>query len=291
VKQNILKQCNQAGCRLPSIHNSELCWEHIENKEQYRRDLVENIAEGIEFTDASFIGTDLSGLNLSGMIASRANFTGSDLCNCNLTKANMQYSKLNRCLLNLTVFDYADLSGAELNNCDGSINANNANFKDSKARNINIIDGVLSNAVLTKADWRGARLINCSMENVMAQQWLAPWSDFTESDFNHSDFEFAVLGGSVMDGVVAKHVSFKRANLIGVSAQNADFNNSDFYYARLTSGIFENADFVNAKMTRAVLRTASFIGANMSGSKINRSVLDRARFRSFRPKVEEDDEN
>ncbi|NQU06509.1 MAG: pentapeptide repeat-containing protein [Calditrichaeota bacterium] len=291
MNKNNLIQCSHAGCRLPAVEGSETCWEHLDNKEQFRRDLVENVADGHEYTEGVFIGVDLSGLDLTGMIASGANFTGSDLSSCKFTQAYLQKATLNRCLINLTAFDQADLSYAQLNNCDGSIKANNTNFKGSSARNTSIIEGDLSYAILTGADWRGARLINCLLNNINAQHWFAPWSDFTESELNLADFEFAVFGGSIMEHITAEHSNFKRANLIGVSAQNAIFNRADFYYARLTSGIFDNAEFVDANMTRAVLRAASFIDAGMAGSKIRHAVLDRARFMSYRPKAEVENDN
>lgn len=271
--------CSHHGCRLPLINNSNSCWEHLDNKEEFRNDLEMSIKDGVEYSDAIFSDADLSGLDLSGIIAPRADFSGADLSGCRMNRANLQFSKLNRCRLESTELNRADLKFAQLNNCIGTISAVQTDFSESSGRFCCLIESDLTEARFCNSDWKGAKLMECKLVSINGKRWHAPWADFSETDLSHAECEFAVLGGCLMDGVIAEFADFKCANLLGVSGRNAIFRNACFYYARLTAGCFDESDFNDADLTRAVLRTANFINVQMAGSKIIGAVLDRARFR------------
>ena len=273
------KTCGIAGCRLPAIHASLHCWEHITDIDQYRQQIEKDVLDGVDFTGAIFIGADLRGLNLSGIKAVGADFTGADLYKVSFAGGSLAGANFNRSRMNYTSFDIADLRGSCLNNSIGKMPSFiGANMEKCQARYSVITDANLSEAGMNLSDWQGATMSFCDLTHVKANRIHAPWTNLMGSILKHGEFEFAVLGGSMLDGVQASGADFKRSNLLGVSARAATFRDCNFYYARMTAGIFIGADFAGADLSRAVLRTASFYDAVMDGVKMENAVLDRAKF-------------
>jgi len=276
-----LKTCSQRGCKLPAINDCDTCWEHLQDKDGFRKKLEQDVATGRKYASAVFVGADLSHLNLAGMIAPGANFDGADLYKVIFVAANLQNCSLKRCHINYTSFDRVNLRGSCLDNCIGKTPSFiGADLTATKAWRLVFTDANLSSADLGKSDWQGATIAFSDLSKVNARELHAPWSNLMGSILSHADFEFAVLGGSILDGAQASHSSFVRAILIGVSARATSFRDSRFHYARLTAGLFNMADFTNADLTRAVLRTASFHDARLDGADMDRAILDRARFSS-----------
>jgi len=273
------KDCIKPDCRLPAIHNSDFCWEHLKDRDAYRLKLEQDVLNGVDFSDACFRGVDLRGLNLSGMKAPRTDFSGADLYKVSFAGATLNNSLFSRSRVNYTSFDLADMRNSCLNNCLGKTpNFIGANLRQCEAKYTVITDANLSEANMELSNWQGSTLSFCDLTRVKAAKIHAPWSNLMGTILKHGEFEFAVLGGCMMDGVQATEANFNRANLLGVSARAGSFNESSFYYARLTAGIFVGADFTNADLTRAVLRVTSFFDARMDDAKMEAAVLDRAKF-------------
>lgn len=274
-----LNTCSYPSCRHPALYHSEHCWEHLKDKEGFRKSLVAEVYEGKDFETAVFSGADLSRLNLAGMLAKGADFTGVDLYKVLFAGADLRESKLIRCRMNYTCFDRSDLRGATLNCSVGkTVNAIDVDFSHGEAKQCKFIDANFQNSKFSESNWCGTTLSSCDLSRIEAKDWYAEHLNLSGSNLSKADCQFAVFGGSMLDNVTAIETNFDRTNLIGVSARYADFRKSSFYYARLTSGCFDRANFRECNLTRAVLRTATFYVANMEGAEMSSAVIDRAKF-------------
>jgi len=274
-----IRFCNKADCRLPAIHDSDTCWEHLHDKDGYRNEIEQGVVNSREYHNAVFVGAGLAGLNLAGMIANNADFTGADLYNVIFAGADLRWSKFDRCRFNYTSLDRADFSFASMNYCIGkTLSAIGADFEGAEMRYCTFTDANFQDANLSNSNWQGSIITSCDLSRINGYNWHAPRVNLEDSILTKANLEFAVLGGSLMDGVKAAQTNFRRTNLIGVSARNADFQLCGFYYARLTSGCFDRADFSDSDLTRAVLRSVTFFAANLNDVIMDNAVLDRAKF-------------
>ena len=157
-------ECKFEGCKNPRLSLSEFCWEHVPDKDAYRKKVVE----------AAGRGDDLAGHNFS-----KVALTGARLENAKLSKANLSQSNLAGCHLFNSKLDGADLvgtnlSGCELTNCDfRGADLTKATLENSRLWNAN-----LSGANLVEANLSGADLWNTRLFNV--KLWHA---DFDNAKF------------------------------------------------------------------------------------------------------------
>jgi len=128
---NIHNQCQFKGCDAKSLAFSDHCWEHINKKDEYAKNILSEIAKGIPFN-----GQNLSHIVLRNSDLSRANFSGANLSRADLSGANLFDAN----------FNHSELLGANLSTCD-------------------LTSASLEGADLTKANLFGARLWHTNLKN------------------------------------------------------------------------------------------------------------------------------
>lgn len=76
---NNRQKCSNTACKRDAISFSNFCWDHTENKDEYRALIEKFASEGQDMSGMTFNYVNLSKLNLSG-----ANFERSQFRNANL---------------------------------------------------------------------------------------------------------------------------------------------------------------------------------------------------------------
>ncbi|MGC9526454.1 MAG: pentapeptide repeat-containing protein [Limnospira sp.] len=106
---------------------------------------------GINFSSASLIGSNLQGAKLR-----EAKFTGADLTNADLSKADLKLARMSQINAQGSLFLYADLREADLQN---------ATLSGADFQGANLRDADLNGARLTGTNFRNARLQNVNFRN------------------------------------------------------------------------------------------------------------------------------
>jgi len=145
------EKCKIEACSHLSIYDSDLCWDHVRDKNSYKKMFTQKIGQGI-----SFERTNLSGVNLSDLELAQINFTGANLAKTNLSNSN---------LFNATLKD-AELLGADLSGCDltgaelvGS-DLTRSTLVGARLWHANLEGATLIEADLTHCDLWSAQLFN-----------------------------------------------------------------------------------------------------------------------------------
>lgn len=146
-----MSNCIVENCKNEAIFDSKKCWDHIENKSEYKDRLVSIIKSGSTVKGANFSKVDLSGLDLSKTDFSGANLSRANLSNSNFFDANLQNAELLG----------ADLSGADLTsaNLEGS-DLTRSYMEGARAWHANLKNANLIEANLNRADFWNAHLFN-----------------------------------------------------------------------------------------------------------------------------------
>jgi uncharacterized protein YjbI with pentapeptide repeats len=144
-------RCKSAGCDEEALTLSTHCWDHLPDKEAYKRKLLE----------AASNKEDLSGYNLKKII-----LRDSRLEKVNLTKANLSQTNLSGCHLFDSKLQNAELVGADLSNCE----LTHCDFRGADLAKAAMINSRLWNADLTganlgEADLSGSDLWNARLLN------------------------------------------------------------------------------------------------------------------------------
>jgi uncharacterized protein YjbI with pentapeptide repeats len=173
---------------------------------------------------------------------SRADFTESVLAGSDLTLANLNRAKLMRADLGFSLFDLADMSGANLSGASilGS------SLMRTKLTNANLSGAVLSGANLTNADLSGAVVSGASFRDNLG---------FTRAQlYSTASFQERNLAGIQLDNLV--DLSLAEQNLAGARFVG-DLERVDFSGAVLMGASFSpDAQWRDVNVTAADLRGA-----------------------------------
>jgi len=146
--------CKADKCKEAKIAFSETCWEHVDKKSEYLKDLCSKIKDGVSLRGFNFSkiclrNQSLSGANLSGANFSRADFSGADFFDANLREAELLG---------------ANISGADLTSSDLSgTDLTKANLFEARLWHANLENANLIECNLTSADLWNAKLFNVKL--------------------------------------------------------------------------------------------------------------------------------
>ena len=230
-------------------------------------DLTKLIAAGVNFegammADVCLKGADLSGARLSGANLANADLSGAGLAGAmlreaDLTAANLTKADLTRAVLDEAIVDKARLARAVLDEVSASATSFvEADLKEATARAAVFRGADFSRAVLDDADLSGCNLREASIETATARRVNFAGADLTE------------LRAS--EGTDFSGSSFRRVNGAESIWEHWVLHEADFSFAHL-----DGADF-----TAASLERANFHAASLKGARFLRGNLTEARLTS-----------
>ncbi|MDD5495565.1 MAG: pentapeptide repeat-containing protein [Candidatus Omnitrophica bacterium] len=145
-------KCKFDKCKNSSITNSDFCWNHLHDKETYKKDLLDRIDRG----------EDLSGYNLQ-----KVSFKDAHLEKANFSKANLSQSDFSGSHIFNSIFENADLIGADFTDSDVThCDLKGTDITKSRFVNARLWNSNLSDSNMTECDMSGADFWNTRLFNV-----------------------------------------------------------------------------------------------------------------------------
>lgn len=196
--------------------------------------------------EASFACANLERANLSGMLAVRTDFSGAQLKNCKLVRANLKQAD----------FSGANLEGSDLSGAD-------------------MTDTDLTNAVLTGVDLSMATLHQTTLVNTITDDPVGtPMADLIPSAHAQLEAHVKFIETDGVEGAPANLsgvdmrplACMAHLNLAAIRARKTTFYGLDLRGVKLQGAQLEGADFRAANLESADLRGANLSGANFSGA-------------------------
>jgi hypothetical protein len=154
-------KCSIETCRREKLCFSDLCWEHINDKTSYVKNLPENIQNHKSQAACNLKGANLSCLNLSGLhlfdaCLEGADLVGANLSGCDLTHCNLSSADLTKANLTGSRLWSADMTGANLTECE----LESTDLWNAKMFNVKLWHANFRNArSLTKLNFSGGQKI------------------------------------------------------------------------------------------------------------------------------------
>lgn len=177
---------------MPAIYKSDFCWEHIEDKEGYKKRILQPGKDG----KVNLLGANLEDVNLGGL-----DLRGACLWRTRLWGANLEGTKLNGADLKRSDLSWANLQGANL------VRAN-------------LWEATLRRVKLTKAELRGADLMGANLIGASLRSANLTNADLRHANLNEADLTNANLTGAKVwgmshagcktEGVVAAYLNFDK---------------------------------------------------------------------------------
>lgn len=143
--------CSFSGCKHKALSLAKYCWEHIEDKDRFKKAVQNEIDSGkplkrfylrrADFKGAKWLKIDLEGSDLAGCNFSGADLSASNLKNSDLTGADLSHS---------------DLAGSDFMNA----HLPKANLSYSRLWHTNFFS-----ANLVEVDFQGADLLHANLAN------------------------------------------------------------------------------------------------------------------------------
>ncbi|NQT95015.1 MAG: pentapeptide repeat-containing protein [Candidatus Omnitrophica bacterium] len=137
-----MNKCTHKDCKEIALSLSSYCWDHVDDREAYRKTLSEHIDSSgsikglylrrLEFQSAQWQNIDAEEVDLAGADLSRADLTAANLKRANLTGANLHRANLASIDFEDTHLLRCDLSGARLwSACINNSNLAEANLQEA----------------------------------------------------------------------------------------------------------------------------------------------------------------
>ncbi|MFN5193821.1 MAG: pentapeptide repeat-containing protein, partial [Cyanobacteriota bacterium] len=259
------------------------------------------IFAGADLSETDLTGVNLSGANLQGINLSKANLTDAILTGANLTGAFLDGAILNGAILNGAILNGATLTnaqvlGSDLRNSslvDANLSASNftgSNFGSGASRT-NIAGAITLDAVGIEVSLFdvGASLPNQFLTEIAVANVDATGMDLSGSvitagflyninfsNANLSNVVLAELNGSAPSGFFTTpptsfELSFRNANLSGLTVLAGNLSGSDFNGAILSGAVFLGTNLTDANLSGVVgsslvLQETILLGVNFSGA-------------------------
>lgn len=214
------------------------------------------IAPNQLYTTASYLDSDLTGIDLSGNDLTNANFIGQ-----NLTSAR---------------FDHAILSGADFTD---AIIAGASFRRDASTALGGLTAGqIYSTASYLAGELTGIQLINNQLSSInLANQNLElaffsnaelTSADFSNSDLGNTYIDNANLTSANLSGVDLRGAYLYLSNFTSANLSGADLRDASFYAANLSSADLSNANLTNTYLGNVTLTDADLSGAVLRGANL-----------------------
>jgi len=199
-------QCKHKGCTKEALFKSDFCWEHIQDKEKYKK----RILQSGKYGKILLRGANLEEAKLGGVLLKEAVLEGANLGGAHLEEANLEGTVLWGATLRRANLARASLVKASLIKANlWAANFRRANFKEADLEGANLVGARLERADIRNADLRGANL--------------------RVVDLYEANLERARLEGAILIGA-----NLSKANLGNADLRNSNLNNADLFGADLT---------------------------------------------------------
>lgn len=244
----------------------------------------------VNFSGASFKGTQLPNLKASYADGSNSAFDGANLYNASLysdnftqssfATANLGQAKLINCNFKAANFDRASLVNALF------LGTNEPHFQENLLEgSIGYVDGIAEAEIypiprLKRATSEGARSVlgDCSMVEANASGALFVSTDFDRSSLIGASFRNAILYN-------CSAISTNWDNATATFSLHADclytkssFRNGALYDSAFTNCEFSQCSFARAQMFDGLYKRCSFINSYLGGANLTHSVFKNCVF-------------
>jgi len=225
-----------------NIDGARFAFTNLSNSNLFDRTDLSNInLTGIVLPNASLKGKDLTGANLSYVDLSEQDLSGVNLSDTFLLRTNLSGIDLRTTLLTNADFRYSYLDDTELLN---SLLVNN-HFDYASLKNNNFVGKDLSGS-----SFHQVKLDGSDMQNTKLVESSFVQVDFTKiknkslagADLSSSSFAHSNLSGVDISDVISYRTNFWKANLSGVDftgVSNTSINGSLFIETNLSNSNFE----------------------------------------------------
>lgn len=238
------------------------------------------ILEGASFADchlegADFSGSILSGADFSNAFMERASMTGVVAIKSIFVGTDLRNSNLCAALFSESLFDRAKLSGASLSGSQ----FNDASFMELRGRALKGEKASFSGANFTAANLDGADVRNADfsralLDKVSMREVIATGAAFYGAQADAGLFYCARLDFSRAE----KGTCFKSCNLAGASLKRACWEGASFNEVRMENASLDNADFSRCRMDAVFLFNASLKESNFMKAEMDSCDLRGANF-------------
>lgn len=208
-----------------------------------------NSVAGRDFTNATFEGAVLRGLDFERCSLTDVNFTRADLSRVQFWQSDVAGAD----------FTDADCTGADFTSSTGfeSVESiTNATFDRA-----NMTGMRLHKQALGTASFKGALLGLSEINDV-----LAPDVDFSDADFTRAHINRGELDGINITNAIAPALSVSNSSLVGSNAFEADFQGAVFTGVDARDTVFSSSSLQGAAFRSCNLEETAYRHANASGA-------------------------
>jgi uncharacterized protein YjbI with pentapeptide repeats len=249
LRGSSLRGANLTGADLFEADLREGSIASADRKEGYK--MLDPVHREAYATGAILAGANLERSRLSGIVATKADFSDAILKDAKLVRANLKQANFNGANL-----AGADLSGANLSGAD----MRNTVLVGAKTQQWNVNDTNMDGALTDKPS--GTSVSDMPYEQMIADH--ARWCETGGAEGKPSAFDKADLRNLK---------SVRSFNLTALSAKGAVFYGLDMEGVQLQGAQLEGADLRACNLRHADLRGARLRGAKLSGSDLRDAQL------------------
>jgi|GEM_PF-2036439 len=223
-----------------------------------KSEIVKLYGEGErDFSDILAPNSDFSGMNLSGIIFSRAKLVNSVFKNCNISGADFSSAELQN-----SNFDCADLKGANFSDAI----AFNSNFRNAKINGAKFMRANISECVFDGCDKSSADFSNAISSPLFSGRKMTAAEILKEYSHGVRDFS----------GICAPNSDFSGQKLVGIILRKANLHYSSFGHTDLTGADLSGAELTSCAFDSTILRNANLSKANLYWSRISGAIMEAA---------------
>jgi uncharacterized protein YjbI with pentapeptide repeats len=244
--------------------------------------------EGANFLGSNLLDANFKGANLDYVIFAQAVINTRTVM---AIKYRQVHEIVNRQTANKN-FSGIDLSNSNLFRAD----LRNAELSNAKLLNVNFHSANLNSAYLHKADLTGAILENADLRNAYFSQAnltsaylggaLCCGTYFKDAELKFANLKTAKFSQKTMVDLkwysvweIVNHGAVKK-NLSGTDLSNANLQGVNFEEANLANAKLSNAILRHSNLTNANLTNSDLVGANVCGVDFDQANLKGARLKS-----------
>lgn len=235
-----------------------------------------------DFTHSSFIGSNMSGLNMKDNRFDNASFVEANLNNVTLESLpkdiNLKGTRMNSSLLkggiqNKRSFTSTDFTGKNWENFDmkGKNFTNSAFPKNLIVRNRNLKNTIFDGVLFRNCSFVDCNLEGCSFVGIRVEDTIL-------------DLSGSNLKNAKLNGIDTSYIQLNDCNLAGAIFDRATMNNFDFSGKDLTDCSFVRTSLINCKWNNVFMSGTTFKHANLGGSKGKNIKMDGCNFKECRMK-------
>lgn len=273
------------------------------------------LCSGSDFSNSNFTSADISGSSLEGSKLHNATFhnvnaVDANLANAALNNANFVSSNFKRAYMPRSVakaakideciFDYANISKANLDNVKMTdaafnyVNLSGASLAYADIQKIQMQHANISKAIMQNAEIVQSNLQSALMDQVQAQEVKIQNSILKDLKANAinlekaeidklTSMEGADLDHAIMNHLKAKEVNFNKAKLNFIDAQFANFEQAllekaEMQFADLKNATLDKANAEGINLTGSILEGINAKYANLKGAYLRDIKAQKAKF-------------